>query len=141
MEHQKLNILRQVVEEGFGNANLSIIDRFISDHWIENQFNMRGGKEGLKNAIISLERAFSNRSYKLINHAIHNDIVWVHYKFSGEHTGAFMGRGPTGKQFTIDVIDIAKIENDQVIEHWGIPDRFALMMQLGFFQPANPMTK
>lgn len=41
------------------------------------------------------------------------------------------------KKFSIDVIDIARIENGKIIEHWGIPDRFALLMQLGFLQPTN----
>jgi predicted ester cyclase len=46
-----------------------------------------------------------------------------------------MGREPTGKSVIIDVMDIARIENDQIVEHWGIPDRFSLLMQLGFFEP------
>ena len=45
-----------------------------------------------------------------------------------------MGHEPTGKTFTIDVMDIARVENDQIVEHWGIPDRFNLMMQLGFLE-------
>jgi hypothetical protein len=29
-------------------------------------------------------------------------------------------------------MDIARIEHDQLTEHWGIPDRFAVLVQLGF---------
>jgi predicted ester cyclase len=43
-----------------------------------------------------------------------------------------MGYEPTGKEVAIDVMDIARIENDQLVEHLGIPERFALLMQLGF---------
>jgi len=141
MEQKKLNILRQVVEEGFGRTNLHIIDQCINDNCIEHQFNMKGGKEGLKKAILSLDKAFSNRFYQLMNHVIHENIVWTHYRFNGKHTGPFIGHEPTGKEFSIDVIDIARIENDQIVEHWGIPDRFALMVQLGIFQLANQITK
>jgi len=45
MENKKLNVLRQVVEKGFGNADLYIIDQFINDNWIEHQFNLQGGKK------------------------------------------------------------------------------------------------
>jgi predicted ester cyclase len=82
-----------------------------------------------------LADAFSNRNYQLINHSIDGDMIWVHYQYSAEHTGSFMGQEPTGKNFSIDVIDIAKFENGKIIEHWGVPDRFAMMMQLGFLQP------
>jgi predicted ester cyclase len=48
-----------------------------------------------------------------------------------------MGHEPTGKKFSIDVIDIGRIENGKLVEHWGVPDRFALLMQLEFRQPTN----
>ncbi|HEV7424365.1 MAG TPA: ester cyclase [Candidatus Paceibacterota bacterium] len=137
MENKKLNVLRKVVEEGFGKADLHVIDQFIHDAWIEHQPNLKGGKEVLKKAIISLDSAFSNRRYDLANHSVDGDIVWVHYRLNAVNTGSFMGHEPTGKSFTIDVMDIARIENDQIVEHWGIPDRFSLMMQLGFLQPTN----
>ncbi len=131
MENNKLNVLRQIVENGFGNADLQVIDHLINDDWIEHQFNLKGGKQVLKNAILSLAGAFSNRKYTLTNYAVNEDIVWVHYSFRGKHTGTFMGYEPTGKEVMIDVMDIARIENDRLVEHWGIPDRFALLIQLG----------
>jgi predicted ester cyclase len=137
MEHQKLDVLRQIIEQGFGNGDLYVIDQLVADDYIEHQFNMRGGKEGLKKAMISLSNAFSNHEYQLINHVVDGHMIWVHYRSTGEHTGKFMGHEPTGKQFSIDVIDIARIENEKLVEHWGMPDRFALLMQLGFLQPTN----
>jgi len=137
MENKNLNVLKQVVEEGFGNADLYVIDQLINDNCIEHQFGMHGGKEGLKKAILSLNNAFSNRKCDLINYCLKDDIVWVHYKSSGEHTGLFMGHEPTGKKFTIDVMDVARIKNAKIIEHWGVPDRFALLIQLGFLQLTN----
>jgi len=137
MEHQKLDVLRQIIEQGFGNGDLYIIDQLVADNYIEHQFNMRGGKEGLKKAIISLSNAFSNHEYELLHYTVNNDMVWVHYRSTGQHTGLFMGHEPTGKKFSIDVIDIARIENGKLVEHWGLPDRFALLMQLEFLKPAN----
>ena len=100
--NDSLDVLRLVVEQGFGNADMSVIDKVINDNWIEHQFGMKGGKEGLKKAIQSLDSAFSNRKYELMNYSVNDDIVWVHYKASGEHTGPFMGHEPTGKKFSID---------------------------------------
>lgn len=134
MESSKLHVLRQIVEKGFGNADLDIIDQLIDDNWIEHQFNLKGGKQVLKKAILSLERAFSNRHYELSNYSVNGDLVWVHYHYSAIHTGPFMGIGATGKEIHIDVMDIARIEDDRLVEHWGIPDRFALLNQLGFFK-------
>ena len=134
-QNDSLGVLRLVVEQGFGNADMTVIDKVISDDCVEHQFGMKGGKEGLKKEIQSLDSAFSSRKYELMNYSVNDDIVWVHYIASGEHTGPFMGHEPTGKKFSIDVFDRAKVENGQVVEHWGVPDRFALLMQLGFLLP------
>ncbi len=134
MKNNKLHVLRQIVEEGFGHADLHFIDKLIDDHWTEHQFNLKGGKDVLKKAILSLERAFSHRKYTLINYSVNEDLVWVHYHYSAMHTGSFMGVEPTGIEIHIDVMDIARIENGRLVEHWGIPDRFALLNQLGYFE-------
>ena len=49
----------------------------------------------------------------------------------GTHHGQFMGIAPTGRTVTFDVIDIVRIENGKVVEHWAVQDRAALMQQLG----------
>ena len=136
MENSNLNVVRQIVEEGFGNADLYVIDQLISDSSVEHQFGM-DGKEGLKKAVLSLAKAFSDLHYELLHSALQDDMVWVHYRVSGVHTGPFMGHEPTGKKFSIDLIDICRLENGRQVEHWGVPDRFALMMQLGFLQPTK----
>ena len=46
MENEKLRVLRQVVEQGFGNADLYVIDQLMKEDFSENQFGMRGGREG-----------------------------------------------------------------------------------------------
>jgi predicted SnoaL-like aldol condensation-catalyzing enzyme len=132
MENKNLTVLRQVVEQGFGNADLTVIDKLVSDKNIEHQFTLKGGKEGLKKTILNLANAFSNRHYELVNHSINGDIVWVHYRYTATNTGPFMGHEATGKDFVMDVMDIARIHEGQIVEHWGVPDRFALLVQLGF---------
>ncbi|MBI1342735.1 MAG: hypothetical protein GC171_07375 [Terrimonas sp.] len=130
-----LTIVRQVVEQGFGKGDMRVIDNLISDDCVEHQFAMKGGKEGLKKAILSLEAAFSQRNYQLVQYAVTGDRVWTQYIATGVHTGAFLGHPASGKKFMIDVIDIAKIEKGKICEHWGIPDRFALLYQLGLIEP------
>lgn len=38
---------------------------------------------------------------------------------------------PNGKPFQITVYDTCRFENGRIVEHWGVPDRFALLAQLG----------
>jgi predicted ester cyclase len=38
---------------------------------------------------------------------------------------------PTGKAMSITVFDSCRFEQGKIVEHWGSPDRFALLAQLG----------
>lgn len=42
-----------------------------------------------------------------------------------------MGHPPTGRRIEVDVFDICRFEDGQMVEHWGVPDRFTLIEQLG----------
>lgn len=42
-----------------------------------------------------------------------------------------MGVAPTGKQLTVTAIDIARLENGKIVDHWGEMDMAGLMRQLG----------
>lgn len=49
----------------------------------------------------------------------------------GTHNGVFQSIAPTGKEVTVSALDIVRIENGRFVEHWGGPDLFNLLQQLG----------
>ena len=53
-------------------------------------------------------------------------------KARGTNTGSIMGHPPTGRRMEIDVIDIMRFRDGRMIAHWGVPDQFGLMRQMGF---------
>jgi predicted ester cyclase len=57
--------------------------------------------------------------------------VWGHFRGRGTNHGRFMGHEPTGNTADIEVIAIARFENGKIVEHWGVPDRLEVLMQLG----------
>jgi predicted ester cyclase len=59
------------------------------------------------------------------------DMVCARVTFSGTHQGEFMGLPPTGKRIEVDAIDIVRIRDGQVAEHWGVFDAMLMMQQLG----------
>ena len=83
MGNNELHVLREVVEKGFGMADMAVIDKYVCDDYIEHQFGRSNGKEVLKKSIISLSQAFSDRKYELIQHAVIDNKVWGHYQFTG----------------------------------------------------------
>ncbi|WP_370587914.1 ester cyclase [Trichocoleus sp. FACHB-591] len=52
-------------------------------------------------------------------------------KFTATHVGEFQGLSPTGKQISLCIMHIDRVENGKIVEHWGQGDAFGLMQQLG----------
>ena len=50
--------------------------------------------------------------------------------FYGKHTGEFMGIGATNRPVELGVIDILRIKDGQLVEHWCQVDFAGLMNQI-----------
>ena len=59
------------------------------------------------------------------------DKVVARVTMTGTHTGDFWGFPATGKKVVFTGIYIARIENGQIVEHWGEEDGISLMQQIG----------
>jgi ketosteroid isomerase-like protein len=44
----------------------------------------------------------------------------------------------SGKPVTMNVMDVCRFEDGKMVEHWGIPDRFAYVHQLGLLPGPPP---
>ncbi len=65
-----------------------------------------------------------------------NEVV-IYSTMTGTNTGSFMGMKPTGKSVKVEGFDLVRIENGKMVEHWGLMNDTAMMMQMGMMkQPA-----
>jgi predicted ester cyclase len=124
-------VLTRIVLEAFGAGDLELLDELVSEQVIEHQYGLPGDREGLKQAIAGLRRAFPDLSYNVIATTFDGEKVWGHFRARGTNLGPFQGREPTGLAMEIDVIDVIRVVDGRLVEHWGVPDRFALLDQLG----------
>lgn len=60
-----------------------------------------------------------------------SDRVVVRWTNTGTHVGDFAGQPPTGRTFTIAGIDVYRVEEGLLAEHWHVIDQLALLGQLG----------
>ena len=132
MSHQRNSeVFRTVMEEAFGKGNVAALDGLFASDAREHQFGMPPTVEGLKGSIMSLRAAFPDLTLTVEEIVTDGDMVWGRATARGTHRGPFMGIAPTNREFAIQVFDLCRFDNGRIVEHWGVPDRFALMAQLG----------
>ena len=131
-------VFRRVIEEGFNKGNVDALDDCFPPTFIEHQFDLPPTREGLKKSILYLCRAFEDFSLTIEDMVVDGDKVWVRMTGRGKDTQGFMGRPPTGRSFEITVFDVCRFEDGKIVEHWGAPDRFHMLTQLGFLRAPAP---
>jgi predicted ester cyclase len=49
----------------------------------------------------------------------------------------FWGLAPTGRRIDFDTVDVMRVRNGKITEHWGVANLFSLMQQLGAWPTAT----
>ena len=130
-------VFRRVIEEGFNKGNYQALDSLFAPSYVEHQFGLKTTLQGFKEDIRYLRSGFPNLHLTIEDMTAEGDKVWIRMTAQGTNDGPFIGP-PTGKPMTITVFDVCRFENGRIVEHWGVPDRFALMAQLGLLpQPGK----
>jgi len=136
------SVVRRLLDEGFTQGKLEVVDELVSDSLVEHQrygANHPSGAEGVKAVIASLRSSFSNFRLTVDELTVAGDTVWARNVATGTNDGSFMGHPPTGREIRIDVVDIVRVEDGRIVEHWGVPDRLGALLQLGLM-PTAPST-
>ncbi len=129
------SIYRRMIEEGFNQGNLAVVDELVAPGAWEHQRGAGDGVEGAKNTIKYLRSAFPDFKITIDEVVVSGDKVWARQKGGGTNLGSFAGHPPTGIKAFTDVIDIVRIEDGKIVEHWGVPDQLGMIMQLGHISP------
>jgi predicted SnoaL-like aldol condensation-catalyzing enzyme len=130
----KKQVVERMLSEGFATGKTDIVDELCSPDLIEHQFGLggRGAEaiEKIKNGIVEVHAAIPDLSFQVEDWTADGDVVWVRARGTGTNTGPFFGP-PSGNPVEFTVIDIARVVDGLIVEHWGVPDRFELMVRTG----------
>jgi predicted ester cyclase len=129
-----LALLRRLFAEGFATGETGVVDEVCSPDMVEHQFGLAGtGAEAiqhLKAAIRDVHAMVPDMSFVIEDAVQVGDTLWARVRARGTATGPFFGP-PSGRPVDITVVDIVRVVDGRIVEHWGVPDRFALLAQTG----------
>jgi predicted ester cyclase len=95
-------------------------------------------EQPMKDHIAAAEAGFPGYELQADQMIAEDDLVSVIGRFSGTHTGSFMGIPPTGKSFSNVPIHITyKVQDGKIVDHWMLFDTANLMQQLGLVPSAT----
>ena len=127
-------VVRRLIDEAFSQGHLDVCDELIADEIVEHQDYGPGhaaGAAGVKAVVTSLRRAFPDFKLEIEDLVVAGDTVWTRNVATGTNDGPYMGHPPSGRAFRVYVFDVMRVVGGRVVEHWGVPDRAGVLVQLG----------
>jgi predicted ester cyclase len=91
------------------------------------------GAAGVREQFEGFRAAFPDFRATILDQIAEGDKVVTRKVFTGTHRGPFQGIEPTGREVEIHVIDIVRVADGRIVEHWNCVDRLGLLAQLGAF--------
>jgi steroid delta-isomerase-like uncharacterized protein len=132
-------VVRRYYEEVLNTGHVNVLAELaVADYAEHDPLPGQGtGRDGLRDRVELLRGAF--RPHFTIEDIIaEGDKVAVRWTNRGTHVGEFMGLPATGKAFVIAGIDIHRLRDGQLAEHWHVVDLLGQLQQLGILpQPAG----
>ncbi|CAN5728381.1 ester cyclase [soil metagenome] len=127
-------LIRRLFDEVLNGGNTDALNEIISGEYVEHDAlpgQEAGGAEGVRQRLAILREAFPDLSWHLQDLIAAEQKAVARWGMEATDLGGFMGMAPTGKRVSVSGIDVYRIANGCVAEHWQEMDTLGLMRQLG----------
>jgi len=127
------SLVRHYVDQFVNRGNMAVADEILSPDYRRyiSPSTPPLTAEQQKQRIAGMRAAFPDLHVSVEDMITEGDRVAFRGVVRGTQQGAFLGLAPTGKQVTVFAFDVIRIEQGKLIEHWGGPDLFSILLELG----------
>ena len=133
-------LVHRFVDEVQSQGNTDLIDEICSPEFVNHSSppGLPADREGIKIVTAMFRQAFPDSYFTVEDMVAEGDKVATRKTFHGTHEGEFMGIPPSGRSVRMGLIDIVRITDGRVVEHWSVGDNLGMMQQLGVIpQPGD----
>lgn len=124
--------VKRFYEEVLNAGNVALLDELaVQDYDEHSPFpGQPNGIEGLRARVGAILGAF-RPVFTLHELVAEGDTVVAYWTNTGTHQGEFMGLPPSGKTVTISGIDVHRLRDGRLAEHWHVIEQLQMLQQLG----------
>jgi steroid delta-isomerase-like uncharacterized protein len=132
-EERNKRIVRRFVEEYQTGADERAFVELLAPDVVDHSRppGIAPGAEGVRQQFDSFRAALPDFRAIILDQVAEADKVVTRKVFRGTHEGELAGMPPTGGQVEITVIDIVRVQDGRIVEHWNVVDQLGLLRQLG----------
>jgi predicted ester cyclase len=128
-------IVRRFFTDALSHADWALLDTLVAVIYREHEIvpGLPPVRDSLKQKYDLLRQGCPDLRFEVDELLTSGDRVSARVTVHGTNTAPFLGRPATGRAFTADKLSIFRINDGQIVEHWGVFDQMAMLVQLGQF--------
>lgn len=115
----------------FQKHDFSRLNEIMRDDYIQHNEDVPQGRTGFKEFFEQMFKAMPDFSYTIKKIVAEGDTVMMYSTTTATHLAEWLRNPPTGNKLKFDVVDIFRIENGKIAEHWDVADTLKLFTQVG----------
>src|SRR5437867_12557901 len=122
-------IVRRLYEEVWNTGDLDKANAVLAADFVDHAAppGFATGLEGAKQVFSMYRAAFPDLQIVVEDLVADGDRVVARWRSRGTHQGPLMGIPPTGKQVVTTGIDIHRIADGKIVEHWATFDQLGML--------------
>ena len=131
------SVVRRNTEEVQGQGKFEVFEQLFADDFVDHttQPGTTPDKAGVRKLYTYLRQAFPDFHAEIHWQLADGDRVTTYKTYRGTHRGEFLGVAPTGRKVQFETVDVMRVQDGKITEHWGVANLFSLMQQLGPLPP------
>jgi len=102
-------------------GNFEVFEQLFADDFLDHtpQPGRTPDKDGARQLYKILRTAFPDFHADIHWQIADGDRVTTYKTYHGTHRGEFLGVAPTGRQIQFETVDVMRVRNGKITEHWG----------------------
>lgn len=125
-------VIQQLLQGVQRDGDFDLFERLFAADYVDH--TPFGGflpdRNGTREIYRSFRAAFPDWNAEVHLQIAEGDLVSTYKTYHGTHHGPFLGIAPTGKATRFNVMDIMRVRDGRITDHWTVADGAGLLAQL-----------
>ena len=121
----------QWANQGVAKGNVDVFDRLLAPGAIDHSGPAPArGSDSFKDRTRALHAALSEIEVVVEDLLVDGDRMAWRWTLVARHVGPLLGAAPTGRRVTLTGVNIQRISDGRIVEHWSYSDPIGLLRKM-----------
>jgi steroid delta-isomerase-like uncharacterized protein len=130
-------VVRRNTEEVQGHGSFDVFDKLFADNFVDHtpQPGTTPDKAGVRKLYTYLREAFPDFHAEIHWQLADGERVTTYKTYHGTHEGPLLGIAPTHRTIHFESVDVMRVHDGKITDHWGVGNLLSLIEQIGAWSP------